>query len=249
MQTTRTVLVSVLIVVGAAACGSDEQSADTTSTAVSTTTTSSIVVETTTTTSAPASTVAETTTTAAPTTTVAPTTVATTPPTTVAPGASLKLGPSSLGSAEFGTDPEAVITYVASLLGPPTADSGWTDAITGGFGVCPGNEVRGVAWNDLVLLFSDNTDVASGRRHFFSYTLGPAFEADVNPFGLTTDAGIGIGSTVAALRGTYPAALISPADDIGSASFLIFAGLTGALSSDADDGQITVVRGGTGCGE
>jgi hypothetical protein len=248
MKSTRTVLVSVLIVVGTAACGSDEQSADTTTTAVSTTT-SSTVAATTTTTSAPIATVVQPTSTDAPTTTVAPTTVVTAPPTTVAPGASLKLGASSLGAAEFGTDPEAVITYVASVLGPPTADSGWTDAITGGFGVCPGNEVRGVAWNDLVLLFSDNTDVASGRRHFFSYTLGPAFEADVNPFGLTTDAGIGIGSTVANLRGTYPAALISPADDVGSASFLIFAGLSGALSSDADDGQITVVRGGTGCGE
>ena len=248
MKPTRTVLTSVLIVVGLVGCGSDEQSADTTTTAVSTTTSSTIAV-TTTTTTAPTTTVAETTTTVAATTTVAPTTVVTAPPTTVAPGAPLKLGAASLGAAEFGTDPEAVITYVASLLGPPTADSGWTDAITGGFGVCPGNEVRGVAWNDLVLLFSDNTDVASGRRHFFSYTLGPAFEADVNPFGLTTDAGIGIGSTVANLRGTYPAALINPADDVGSASFLIFAGLSGALSSDADDGQITVVRGGTGCGE
>ncbi len=247
MKATRTVLTSVLIVVGLVGCGSDEQSTDTTTTAVSTTTSSTIAV--TPTTAAPTTTVAETTTTVAATTTVAPTTVVTAPPTTVAPGASLELGASSLGAAEFGTDPEAVITYVASVLGPPTADSGWTDAITGGFGVCPGNEVRGVAWNDLVLLFSDNTDVASGRRHFFSYTLGPAFEADVNPFGLTTDAGIGIGSTVANLRGTYPAALINPADDVGSASFLIFAGLSGALSSDADDGQITVVRGGTGCGE
>jgi hypothetical protein len=244
MVRARTVLLSTLIVV-VSACG-DESASTPSSTTSTTTTTSTTVVTTTTppTTLPPTTTsIQVTTTTAAPTTTIAVTT------TTVAPGAELKLGPSSLGAAEFGTDPEAVITYVSSFLGGPTADSGWTDSITGGFGICPGNEVRGVAWNDLLLLFSDNSDVASGRRHFFSYVLGPAFEADINPFGLTTDANIGIGSTVAALRGTYPTAFINPADDVGSASFLVVEGLSGALTSDADDGQVSVVRGGTGCGE
>jgi hypothetical protein len=239
---------SVLIVVGTVACGSDDPESTPTTTSVASSTTSTIVTTTTaavttTTTAAPTTTEAPATTVAEPTTTVAVTT------TTAAPGAALKLSPTGLGAADFGTDPEAVITYVSSLIGPPSADSGWTDPIVGGFGVCPGNEVRGVSWNDLLLLFSDNTDVASGRRHFFAYILGPTFEADINPFGLTTDAGIGIGSTVASLRGTYPAALINPADDISPASFLIFSGLTGQLTSDADDGQISVVRGGTGCGE
>ena len=176
---TRTVLISILIVVATAGCGSDEQPANSTSTVDTSTTTSSTIaasttLATTTTTQLPV------TTTAAPETTVAPETTqpAETTTTTIAPGASLILGPSSLGAAEFGTDPEAVITYVSSLIGPPSADSGWTDAITGGFGICPGNEVRGVSWNDLLLLFSDNTDVASGRRHFFSYVLGQAFEAE-----------------------------------------------------------------------
>ena len=250
MVATRTVLMSVLIVVGTAACGSDEeQSTSTTTSLVAATTT----IVTTTTTPAAASTTTSTaaaTTPVAPTTTfVEPTTTVEVTTTTVAPGAALKLSPTGLGAADFGTDPEAVITYVSSLIGPASSDSGWTDPIVGGFGVCPGNEVRGVAWNDLLLLFSDNTDVASGRRHFFAYILGPTFEADINPFGLTTDAGIGIGSTVASLRGTYPAAFINPADDISPASFLIFSGLTGQLTSDADDGQVSLVRGGTGCGE
>jgi hypothetical protein len=246
MVATRTVLISVLIVVGTVACGGDDESSPTT-TSVAATTTTSVA---TTTTAAPTTTAAVTTTTAAPTTTAGPTTTAPAATTTsVAPGASLKLSATGLGAAEFGTDPEAVITYVSSLLGPPSADSGWTDPIVGGFGVCPGNEVRGVSWNDLLLLFSDNTDVASGRRHFFSYVLGPVFEDDINPFGLTTDAGIGIGSTVASLRGTYPDALINPADETGPASFAIFIGLTGQLTSEADDGQVAVVRGGSGCGE
>jgi hypothetical protein len=106
-----------------------------------------------------------------------------------------------------------------------------------------------VAWNDLTLLFSDNTDVLSGRRHFFAYHLGPSFEADINPFGLLTEAGIGVGSTVAALRNTYPAALINPPDEFGPATFFIVEGLSGHLTADSDDGQITDVSGGTGCGE
>ena len=117
--------------------------------------------------------------TAAP-TTAAPTTIA---PTTVPAGAALVLRTNGVGDAAFGADADEVVAYVNSILGAPTADSGWADPFST-FGVCPGTEVRGVTWGDLTLLFSDESVVASGRRHFFTYSYGPAFSVgDLNVAG------------------------------------------------------------------
>ncbi|MDP9465120.1 MAG: hypothetical protein M3P52_10885, partial [Actinomycetota bacterium] len=91
--------------------------------------------------------------------------------------------------------------------------------------------------------------VTSGRRHFFSYVYGPSFGIEIAPAGLKTDAGIGVGSTVAELKGTYPAVILNPGDDFGGPNFLINEGLVGSLNGVTDTDTVTSVIGGQGCGE
>ncbi|MCU1502063.1 MAG: hypothetical protein JWM12_1417 [Ilumatobacteraceae bacterium] len=246
-------------------CSSDSTSTATTSTpsAVSSTsvppsastTTSTAVVRTTTT--APATTTTSPTTTAASSTTstAAPTTTSAPPATTIAPnttttlpaGRALVLRDNGLGNAAFGADPDGVIDFVAGYLGPPTVDSGWMDPLS--LGSCPGTEVRTVSWGDLDLYFGDESQVVVGRRHFFAYSYGPAFAATINPAGPATDAGIGIGSTVAQLKAADPGVVIHPAEATAPASFEISPALTGQLSGIDDSAAVTAVSGGFGCGE
>ena len=114
-----------------------------------------------------------------------------------------------LGDAAFGAEPEGVVAYVSAIIGNPTVDTGWVDPLS--VGACPGTEFRQVFWGDLVLQFSDVSNVTNGRRHFFSYVYGPAFvQGNITPAGLKTEAGIGVGSTVQELQGTYPTVVINP---------------------------------------
>jgi len=226
-----------------AACGGDDDAA--------TTTIAPIVFATTTVpvTAAPPTTV-PTTTTAPPTTssTTTSTTVAPTSTTTSVPAAAaLVLRDDGLGDALFGTDPEEVVRYVQAVLGPPTADSGWADPFSA-FGVCPGTEVRGVTWGDLTLLFSDESTVSGGRRHFFNYSYGPPFGVSIQPAGMRTITGIGIGSTVAELRAAFPTVRVFP-PDISDAYFVVDENFTGFLSGTADADTVRSVIGGIGCGE
>ena len=158
------------------------------------------------------------------------------------------LGQDRLGTAMFGVEPEAVVSYVTAILGPPTADSGWADP-NSAFGVCPGTEVRGVTWGDLLLLFSDESGVASGRRHFFSYTLGPAFGASITPAGMATPEGIAVGSTVAALKSAYPGVYVYGGDDVFGPYYVVSENLTGFLTGAADTDTVQSVIGGVTCGE
>jgi hypothetical protein len=127
--------------------------------------------------------------------------------------AELVMRQDGLGDAAFGVNPEEVIDYISSIAGAPTSDSGWADPFSA-FGVCPGTEVRGVTWGDLLVLFSDESTVATGRRHFFSYSYGPPFTDTPRPAAMRTPEGITVGSTVAELRAAYPEVAVTPADDI-----------------------------------
>ena len=153
-----------------------------------------------------------------------------------------------LGDAAFGAEPDGVVAYVSAIIGAPTVDTGWIDPLS--VGACPGTELRQVSWGDLVLQFSDVSSVTSGRRHFFSYSYGPAFvPGAIAPAGLKTEAGIGVGSTVADLSGTYPTAVINPGTDLGGPNFLINDGLAGFLTGITPTDTVTSVLGGQGCGE
>lgn len=157
--------------------------------------------------------------------------------------------PNGLGDAAFGADPEGVIAYVSSIVGPPTVDTDWIDPLS--VGACPGTEFRQVSWADLTLQFTDSSAVTTGRRHFFSYVYGPSFVEGrpIAPAGLKTEAGIGVGSTVAELTATYPTAVINPGDDFGGPNFFINDGLVGFLTGVNPTDTVTSVLGGQGCGE
>jgi hypothetical protein len=135
------------------------------------------------------------------------------------------------------------------MCGKPITDSGWIDPSA--YGACPGSELRLVTWGDLVLQFSDVSNVTSGRRHFFAFVYGPTAVngAPISPAGLKTEAGIGVGSTVTQLKGTYPTVVVIPADAFGSASYSINAGLAGVLSGVTDGDTVMSVVGGQTCGE
>ncbi|HEY7626711.1 MAG TPA: hypothetical protein VH761_06575 [Ilumatobacteraceae bacterium] len=156
----------------------------------------------------------------------------------------------SLGDAAFGADPDGVVAYVSAIIGPPTVDSGWVDPLA--VGACPGTSPEGfrqVIWGDLILQFSDESSVTSGRRHFFSYVYGPPLGSEIAPAGLKTDAGIGVGSTVAELTGTYPGVIINPGDEFGGPNFKVNDNLVGFLSGVEATDTVTSVLGGQGCGE
>jgi hypothetical protein len=239
---TGSALFVALLVAG---CGSDSSSSTTTMQALVTT-------------SAPPTTVAPPVTTAAP-VTAAPTTAAptststttltssTTTSSSVPAGAALVLRDDGLGDALFGADADGVIDYITSVLGVPTDDSGWADPFEY-FGICPGTEVRGVTWGDLQLLFSDESIITSGRRHFFNYVYGPASGSSIAPVGMQTADGIGVGATVGELRAAYPNVQIYP-EEIYGPYFVVNDNLSGFLTGVTDADQVISFIGGIGCGE
>jgi hypothetical protein len=184
-------------------------------------------------------------------TTVAPTTTSTLPATTttaVDPAvAALVLSGEGIGSAEFGSEPEAVISYLSSFLGGPTNDSGWIDPLS--VGACPGTEIRLVDWGVLSLVFGDASQVMQGRRHFFAYYYGSAGEVGGAPVGLSTEQGITSGSRVIDVLGAYPGVSINPEDDFSAPFFYVNDNLRGFVTGVDDDSTVTVILGGIGCSE
>ena len=222
-----------------AACGgSDDDTASTTeftlvvptsSTSTSTTSTTSTTTSTT------------TTTTLAPTTTVAPSTTVADPAVS-----ELLLSGDGIGTAGFGADPNGVVEYINSYLGPPTNDTGWIDPLT--IGLCSGDELRQVSWGVLTLLFGDVSEVVEGRRHFFGYGYGEQGEIGSAPVGLQTTRGVMIGSRVVDVRAAYPAATINPEDDFTPPFFFVNDSLRGFLTGVSDDATVTAILGGGDCG-
>ena len=180
-------------------------------------------------------------------TTTSTTSTTTTTTTTIVEGAELILRSNGLGSARFGVDPDGVIAFVTSVLGSPDSDTGYVDSFSQ-FGTCPGSEVRGVRWGDLTLLFGDDSDFGSGRRHFYQWQFGPQTSSPLRPNGPLTDGLIGLGSTVAEIRRVYPEVEIF-ADEVYGPGFELEPLLWGTLTDDADSGRVIALVGGTPCGE
>ena len=233
---------SALLVVGGlvvTACnGSDDGAASTTEFTLLPPTSSISTTSTSTTTS--------TTSTTIPTTTTTTTTVATS--TTVADPAvvELLLSGDGIGTAGFGADPEGVVEYINSYLGPPSNDTGWIDPLT--IGLCSGDELRQVSWGVLTLLFGDVSEVVQGRRHFFGYTYGEQGEIGSSPVGLQSTRGVMIGSRVVDVQAAYPAATINPEDDFTPPFFFVNDSLRGFLTGVSDDATVTAILGGGDCG-
>jgi hypothetical protein len=165
--------------------------------------------------------------------------------TTVAPAEQLVLREDGLGDVLFGVDADQMILYVTQLLGKPDSDSGYIGPVSE-FGSCPGTQVRGVRWGDLLLMFGDESEVAQGRVHFYSWTYGPVQGIAPEPMGPVTDGDITLGSTVAEILNVYPTAEIFN-DDILGMGFEINRTLTGTLSNDSPNGVVVSMTGGVAC--
>lgn len=160
----------------------------------------------------------------------------------------LELSSEGLGEAVFGAGAEGVLAYVRAVLGEASADSGWVDPTTTG-SACPGSEVRFVTWNDLVLTFTDASPYADGFQHFSGFAYGPAFGPQIDPYGLQTEGGIGVGDSVGDLQTVYPGVTINDADEMSGPSFFIEEGLFGFLTGTGSEETIISFVGGAGCGE
>lgn len=186
-----------------------------------------------------------------PSTTRAPSTTATTIPTTTTTTlAPLVLEPDGLGVVDFGAAPDEVISEVSARLGPATSDSGWVNA-RGNFGTCPGNLVRVTRWESLRLYFGDGpTQFAEEGRHFYYYIQTSA-ESEV-VIDLRTATGIGIGASVESLKEAYPGDLVIESTVPFGATFYVDGDspglLSGLLTESVDEGQVSAISGGFGCG-
>lgn len=226
--------------------GDGGDAADTTTTTVGDTTTTSTAAETTT--SAPAATTSSSS--AVDTTTTSSSTTSSTTTTTLP---ELVLGADGVGGAGFGATPGEAIGFVTTVLGPPTEDSGWIEAFSSPYGVCPAPEVRGVHWGPFVLLFTRAaTDFAgAGTDHLFSY-----YYTDNAPpaAGLGTAENIFVGSTRAELDAAYGARL-EVFDDVFGVMWHVDRdpgsqiALSGFLSGPLATDHVETINGGIGCGE
>jgi len=246
------ILAVILIVVLVVNLGDDDGEAlGTTTTALVTSTTVPVTT----------TTVAETTTTAAPetTTTAVPETTTSAPPettTTTQASGTVELTRVGVQAGDtwvpFSENDDVTIAAVTSVLGAPTHDSGWVDALSSPYGVCPPPVVRGVHWNDLVLMFTQaDTDFwTAGVPHFYAFNY-----TNTNPE-LFTPEGIGIGSSLEQLEAAYGGpdlvideAWFDPSMGFWSYKLAPWTGLWGFATGQAPAHVVTSINGGQGCGE
>ncbi len=178
-------------------------------------------------------------------------TPATTPTTTIPEPlgvAELILTAGGLGEAAFGSEPDAVISYVSSILGSPTEDSDWTTPETF---LCAGTVIREVNWGVLSLVFGDASSSASGRPHFMSYTYGLIDRLGDEPQGLVTSEGLTISNTVATLLDRTDARLDEGDEDLEIPPSFFYDRepfpVTGLLTGTSDEDVVLVILGGSGC--
>lgn len=127
--------------------------------------------------------------------------------TLASPLATLVLGEDGLGDILVGYPPDVVTQDISALYGSPDHDSDWIVAEPNIYGACPGQAMRAVGWGSLVVIFVDDKQDPLGER-FFTYTYGYDYAenlggVDPRGLGLTTEEGVGIGSTVAELESAY----------------------------------------------
>ena len=151
----------------------------------------------------------------------------------------------------FGYDDADAIEAVAAVLGSPTDDSGWVDSFSV-YGTCPAPVVRGVHWDDFVMLFTQaDTDFwSAGVPHFFGYYL-----TSRSPDLVTTE-NVGVGSSVDLLEVAYGGALYTmeeslfdPALGYWTYDQEIWTGLWGYSTGQDSSDVVTSINGGSGCGE
>jgi hypothetical protein len=151
----------------------------------------------------------------------------------------------------FGFDDDDAVDAVAAIVGAPTHDSGWVESFSD-YGACPLPEVRGVHWDDFIMLFTKaDTDFASGGiEHFFAY-----YFTGSTPDLLTTE-GIAIGSSVEDLEAAYGGprytmdeSFFDPSGGFWTYDLQTWTGLWGYSTGQTPTHAVTSINGGQGCGE
>ena len=173
--------------------------------------------------------------------------------TDTAPLATLELTDEGLGDVLVGFPPDVVISDISALFGSPDLDSDWLLAEPNTYGSCPGQFMRAVGWGSLVTIFVNDSADPLGER-FFTYTYGYDYEenqggVDPRGLGLTTERGIGIGSTVDELQAAYNDAVTVAGDSaLDLWSFEIEgSALSGLLDGPEGSNLVTLIELGPGC--
>ncbi len=173
-----------------------------------------------------------------------PTTTAGETTTTTEPEASaIALRGDGLGVVDLGGTPDDAIAAVSAELGDPSVDTGWEPSFST-YGTCPGEQIRGVEWEGLVLLFTDGDTAQGTGEHLFTWRVTGA------PPPISTATGLGFGATAADAEDLYSGEVETiPAEDPfpGFLEIQAEGGLIRAFLDDDD--TITNLEAGTPCGE
>jgi hypothetical protein len=148
-----------------------------------------------------------------------------------------------LGVVELGAAPTDALDALTEALGPPTRDTGWEPAFSE-YGTCPGEQIRGVEWDHLVVLFTDGSTARGDGEHLFSWRLSGA------PPALGTATGFGWGATAADAEELYPGRVEAVPAEEPFPGFLLIDAEGGTITAYLDeDDVVTNLEAGVPCGE
>jgi hypothetical protein len=180
----------------------------------------------------------------------APTTTPTLPVISLEPVplSGLVLSANSLGEAQFGDEPEATIAYISSLLGSPTADTGWLDPESEML-VCERDSFRQVEWGVLRVEFGSPSIYGPADAHFIGWDYGTDGRLGEDPEGIITGLGVGLGARIDELLAAYPTTELFEGEEGNfPPSFTEAGGLSGFTTGTTDSDVITVLQAGDRCG-
>jgi hypothetical protein len=157
--------------------------------------------------------------------------------------AEIALRGDGLEVVDLGAGPDDAVEAVTAELGEPTRDTGW-EVSSSSYGTCPGEQIRGVEWDGLVLLFTDGSTEQGTGQHLFAWRVTGA------PPALSTVKGLGYGATATDAEELYPGEVeLVPAEEPFPA-YLTVAAEGGPITAYLDDADtIPNLEAGTPCGE
>lgn len=173
---------------------------------------------------------------------VAQTTVVETTTTVAEVASRLVLRGDGLGVVALGASADAAIAAVSADLGAPTLDTGWESSFSS-YGTCPGEQIRGVEWDGLVLLFTDGTTAYGRGEHLFSWRITGA------PPALGTETGLGFGASPSDAEELYPGGVEVVPAEVPFPGFLDIDAEGGPIIAFLDGETITNLEAGAPCGE
>jgi len=178
------------------------------------------------------------------TTTAAPTTTSTAPTTTTVTltSESIVLAPDGLGTLTFGTNAARTINLLMQALGQPEKNTPLPVGTACG-------ATRRLQWGDFQALVNEvGSTSGAGRPGFAGWYLGAA---SPNKLGFKTEKGIGIGSTVAAMKAAYGADVTVATRGEQGPGFTISLPkgiMLGLVDSANDTGKVKNIQAGNYCG-